>query len=301
MIVKRVGFLLLLGAAAVGCSKDTDGDLVTPTVVAGLRYVNIVPDTGGMDIRVIDVVGDAPNTFNATFRTGGSPYGVAIAGLPPHTAVLAGTRNIRAFMSGLDINVASTIMFDTTFTFDANVNYTVYMYGYSRTGQAPALNAVIVRDDPADPGASAVAYRVLHLAPTVAPTLTTGANAAVDVYVDTLAAGATPVGAAQFANVAFGEVRAYVTSAARPAAGAVPALNYRAVVTPAGSTAAFYQGDVPNGTVSTTDPVPGDLVGGSGFTILIVPPSVAGSAATSFAAAGVLFLVDRRPTRGDGL
>src|SRR5262245_54783897 len=114
MLGKRICTLILAGASAavVGCSHDTDGELVTPTVVAGLRYVNLVPDTGGMDIRVIDVVGDAPNTFNATFRTGGSPYGIATADLPPHTAVLAGTRQIRAFNSSTNTAVASQILLD---------------------------------------------------------------------------------------------------------------------------------------------------------------------------------------------
>ena len=149
MIGTRVCALLLLGASAVvaGCSHDTDGELVTPTAVAGLRYVNLVPDTIGLDFRVIDIVGDAPNTFNATFRTGGQPHGVAITGLPPHTAVLAGTRQIRVFLSSSDVNVASQILLDQSFTFDANQNYTLYLWGYANGANGtPGLAALMVND-----------------------------------------------------------------------------------------------------------------------------------------------------------
>lgn len=298
MIRKRVSYLLLLGASLVfaGCEKDVDGELVTPTVVAGLRYVNLVPDTGGMDIRVIDVIGDAPNTFNATFRTAGQPYGVGIVGFPMHTAVLAGERQIRAFMNSTDPAIATQVMLDLTYTFEANVNYTVYLYGYSRTGSTPSLQAVVTRDDPTDPGSTNFAIRTVHLAPDLSPTLT---GTAVDVFVDTLSAATTPSGTATFSNADATSVSSYVTKPVRVAAGVVPALNYRAAVTATSTTTPFIQADVPNGTVgtSTVNPIAGDLVGGSAFSIIVAPRSVSGSTATNFTTPALLMIVDRKPTR----
>ena len=288
MIRKRVSYLLLLGASVVfaGCEKDVDGELITPTVVAGLRYVNLVPDTGGMDIRIIDVVGDAPNTFNATFRTGGQPYGLAITGMPWYTAVLAGTRQIRAFMSSTDPAIATQVMLNLTYDFEANVNYTVYLYGYSRTGQTPSLQAVVTRDDPAAPGTN-IAVRVVHLAPTLAPTLT---GTSLDVYVDAQAVGVTPTGTPTFATVAPGGAGSYVTMA--PGA-------YRAAAAVTATTTPFIAAVAPAGVAgtSTTDPTPGAGIAGTALSIIVAPPSVAGSSATSFATPGLLFITDRKPPR----
>jgi len=299
MIRKQVSVLLVLGLSVAGCSKDSDGELVTPDPVAGLRYVNVVPDTGAMDIRVIDIVGNAPNTVNATFRTSGQPFGITTTSLPQHTAVLAGSRQIRAFMTGTTIAIASTVMLDTTVTFDAGKNYTVYLWGYARTGSTPSLRAMVVLDSVPTMTATQFAIRTVHLAPTVAPTL---ATAGIDVFVDTLAAAAAPVGTPTFAGVLPGDVRAYVLRTTRTAVTgppAVPALNYRALMTATGTLAPFVQVDVPNGTVgtSTVNPIAGDLVGGGAVTAIIVPPSVAGSAATAFATPSILYIVDQRPPR----
>lgn len=297
---KHVSSLAVLAVAVVvGCKHDADGSLVTAAPVAGLRYINLVPDTGGMDFRVIDVVGDAPNTVNATFRTGGSPYGVTIVGMPAHTAVAAGTRHIRAFMSGSTIPIASTVMLDMTYAFDAGQNYTVYLWGYSRTGGTPAIAALVVKDSVPTLAANQFAVRALHLAPTLAPTL---ASTGVSVWVDTLAAATTPTGTPTFASVAPGAVTAYQAFTARAAVTgppAVPALNYRTSVTVATTTTPFFQVDVPNGTAgtSTVNPIAGDLIAGSALTSIIVPPSVTGSQATAFATPTLVYIIDQRPPR----
>ena len=306
MLGKRFCTLILAGASAavVGCSHDTDGELVTPTVVAGLRYVNLVPDTIGLDFRVIDIVGDAPNTFNATFRTGGQPYGVAITGLPPHTSVLAGTRQIRVFLSSSNPAIASQIMLDQTFTFEANQNYTMYLWGYANGANGtPGLAALMVKDSVPTVDTASVAYRVIHLGGSLAPTL---AATAVNVYLDTNAAATAPVNAAStnfyaaFTNVLPGEVRPYQLLRRRLAVGAVPALNYRAVVAAnAAPTVVGFEADVPNGdTATATDnPVAGDRISGSAITAIIVPRSVAGTGATAFTTPNILFAIDQRPAR----
>jgi len=295
--------LLALGAmvaASAGCSRDTDGDLIALDPLSGLRYVNLVADTGAMDFRIIDIVGDAPNTVGATFRTGGAPNGVTNPSptQPPYLPVRAGTRHIRVFMNGTSSAVASTIMFDTTFAFVANTNYTMFLYGYSRTGQG-GVQAIITSDVVPTIAAGQFAVRVVHLAPSVSPTL---GSTNVDVFVDTLAAAATPIGSAQFANVAFGEVRPYLTRTVRLAAAGPPAVtawNYRAAYTATATLTPFVQGDVPNGTVgtSTVNPAAGDLVAGSAFSIVLVPPSVTGSPATNFTTPSAIFLIDQKPPR----
>lgn len=293
MKLLRVGFGLLMVAGAVACSHDTSGTISVQDPLAGLRYVNLVPDTGAVDFRVIDVVINAPNQVAATFRTGGAPNGVPTAFLPPHAPVLAGTRHIRVFMDGTTSAVASQVVLDTTFTFDQGFNYTFYMYGYTRTGQTPAVRAFITKDSLPSATAAQWQVRVIHLAPTLAPTF---AGTPVDVWVDTLAAAATPVGAPTFANVNLLQTSAYLPFTAR----GTPALNYRVAIAATGTTTPIVSAAVTAGVVgtATTNPIAGDLVGGTGITAVIVPPSVAGSQApqtAAFQAPTILFLIDKQP------
>lgn len=299
----RVGILCALAGTFVACSGDDEGVLNTPDPVAGLRYVNLVSDTGAMDFRVVDVISNAPNQTAAAFRTGGNPSGVLTPFLPPYQAVLAdgSPRSIRVFMSSANQAVATTVMFDTTFTFTPGSNYTMYLYGTARTGTAGRCCSAIITEDitPATLYADSFAVRVIHLAPSMAPTI---ASTTVDVFVDTLAAAAAPVGTPTFAAVTYGEVRPYVhrrTRAAVAGPPAVAALNYRGAVTASSTLAPFVQADVPNGTAgnATTNPLAGDLVAGTAISIVIVPASVTGSQATAFATPSAIYLIDRHPPR----
>jgi hypothetical protein len=274
MIRKQVSVLQVLGLSVAGCSKDSDGELITPDLVAGLRYVNVVPDTGAMDIRVIDIVGNAPNTVNATFRTSGQPFGITTTSLPLHTAVLAGSRQIRAFMTGTTIAIASTVMLDTTVTFEAGKNYTVYLWGYARTGSTPALKAMVVTDSVPTIAASKIAVRVLNLAPTYAGAAAgaPAAGAALDFRV--AAVTAAPTGAALFGGQTVGAFSAYNTSL-DSSGTTVP---YRLYVTAPGAAApAMLNVPLPLGSrgTSTTNPIAGTAVAGSAITAIIVPQSVA--------------------------
>jgi hypothetical protein len=287
-------FVGLLGTA-VAC-KDTGGKLTQLEPLAGLRYVNLVPDTSGVDFRVIDVVSYAPNQVNATFRTGGAPYGLATTFLPPHQPVLAGTRHIRVFMYGTTPDVASQVLLDTTYTFLQGSNYTFYLYGYARPGSPPQVNALITKDSLPSFAANQWQVRVIHLAPTMAPSF---GGTAVDVWVDTLAAAATPVGAPNFANRDVLQASTYLGRTARPAAGTTPALSYRVAVAATGTTTPIISAAVPAGVVgtATSNPVAGALVAGTGISAVIVPRSVAGSLATSFTTPSLIFLIDQQPPR----
>lgn len=285
-------FALAIGA----CTKDTDGTLVVAPPLAGLRYVNLVPDTNNLDFRIVDAVSYAPNQVAATFRSGGAPSGVTTTFLPPHQAVEAGAHTIRVFVNHTHPDTASIVIFEAPFTFVANTNYTMFLWGYRRTGSTPQISAMFVQDVVPALGTDSVAIRAINLAPTLAPTL---ASATVDVWVDTLAAAAAPAGAPTFAALAPGSVSNYTIVRRRLAAGAVPALNYRTAIAASASTTPSIDVDIPNGTVgtATSNPIAGDLIGRSAFTAVIVPPSVVGSRAAQFAAPTIVYLTDQRPDR----
>jgi hypothetical protein len=264
MTVKRVWVAFLLGAAVAACSKDTAGVLQTPPPLAGLRYFNVVPDTGVMDFRVVDVVAYAPNSVRALFRTGGNPQGITTTFPPPYLSVQAGTRHIKVFLDSTDLATASTVMLDTVVTFDAGSNYTFYLYGYSRTGQTPHINALITKDDVPTIPAGNIAVRTINLDPNQAA----GADARVVTQDTALLAGAVTVPATTFLGVSN-----YVN---------VPVGTFHAAFTAGGTTTPIlYMENMPAGVVgtSTVEPIAGTLVAGTAITMLVMPPSVAGSKA----------------------
>jgi len=282
MTLYRMSMVLIVGVALVACKKVEQGVLEPSPARAAMRYVNLVPDTGAVDMRIIDIIGDAPVTGAATFRTGGAPYGVSTNFLPPHFPVVAGTRHIRVFPTSTDPAVASQVVLDTTLTFDEGVYYTFYLYGYARTGSTPHIQAVVTIDNPT--AGAGVLYRVLHFAPT-------GVGAA-DVDVVTQAT-TTLTGTATFPNVAVGGQTSYVNVAV--------GTTMKAVVTAPGTRTPFlFSANAPAGTVgtATVNPIAGSAVASTAISVVLVPRSVAGSAAPQTAAfllPAILFMIDRQP------
>jgi len=287
MNLMRVGAMFAVVAAVAACKHEGGPFTTAPTPTAGLRYVNIIPDRGAVDFRIIDAVAFAPSAYAATFRTGGSPNGVPTAFLPAHLATAAGDHRIRVFWSSTNADTAKIVLLDTTLTFTAGINYTFFAYGYTTAGQTPALRAFVTADTAPDP-ASNVAFRALHLGPA-------GVPANVDVYITT---AATPTGTPTFANVALGGVTGYTT---------VTRGALRAIVTPVATPATVTASVVaPAGVAADTvarpqlDPIAGANQAGSVITAVIVPPSLAGSTApqtAAFLVPTVLFLIDRNPPR----
>jgi hypothetical protein len=281
----------VLAATVVACSKDTDGTLLTPPPLAGLRYINVTPDTSGLDFRVVDIVGDAPNTVGATFRTGGAPYGVATAFLPPHFPVRAGTRTLRVFVTSTNVAVASQVVWEGTFDFVQGTNYTLYLYGYARTGSTPAVDALITTDNP-NPAAGKYSVRLLNLASTLAGNPAGSAPATVDARVTAVNSAAG--GTADFTAVGLAAPSGYVDfdvttgTAARVSVQApgTAGPNLLQAFLPVGTAAN------PNNPPGTQDPIPGTAVAGTGFTAVIVPRSVAGSAAPQTTPAAVSTNID---------
>lgn len=290
MKLMQVGALLALAGAASACSSDTNGDVVTLPPLASMRYINLVSDTSAVDIRIVDAVAYAPNTQNATFRSGGFPYGVTLGGnMPTYSPVAAGSHEIRVFLNGGDPATSSTILLDTTFTFAEGFQYTFYTYGFARTGQTPALSAVITTDTVPTIAAGNFALRVLNLAPNV-----TGNPGGVAGNLDGrvgLTTTATPIpGAATYANMAPGALTAYASFPVSTAGQA-----YRLQMSGAGAaTPIAFQNQLPVGVTgtSTTQPVPGTAVAQTAITAVIVPRSVPGSKAPQTTAASVSTNID---------
>jgi hypothetical protein len=281
MTVKSVWMAFLLGAAVAACSKDTAGVLQTPPPLAGLRYFNAVPDTGMMDFRVVDVVSYAPNTVQATFRTGGNPQGITTTFPPPYLSVQAGTRHIRVFLEDTVLATATTVMFDTTVTFVENTNYTFYLYGSART---PPLKAMITADSVPTIATGNIAVRVLNLAPALdgTPVAAPSPTTPVDAFV-TAVATTPPLAAPAVANVGYVGKSAYVQMAA--------GTGLKAAITATGTTGpVLFQAKMPVGILGTTtdEPIAGTLVPGTALTVLLVPRTVAGSTAPAGTAGTVI-------------
>ncbi len=256
----RVGLACLVGAALAACSDTKQGVLQPDEPVAYLRYVNVVPDTGAVDFRIVDIVGDAPSAGAATFRTGGYPSGIPTNFLPPHQRVAAGARQIRVFPSSTNPQVTSQYLLDTTVTFQQGVYYTFYLTGSARSG---TLRAIVTEDAPASSPAG-VAFRVINF----------GGAGAVDVDVVGQTTLAPLAGTATFANVAAGAVTAYQDLAI--------GTNLKAVATAPGTRRPFlFQALAASGVRgdTITMPIAGTNVAGTAISAVVVPASVAGSSA----------------------
>jgi len=277
MMLQRAVRCLSWGAVAgalLAC-HDTNGVPTHQGPLAGLRYVNLVSDTGALDIRIVDIVGDAPATFGATFRTGGSPIGTAAQTSPPYQAVAAGLRHIRVFNSSTDPAIAQQVHVDTTFTFEADQNYDFILNGFSRPGHVPARQAMIAPTPPPPTvGPGQFAMRVVNFAPSWAgatPALT-DTTVRPDAFF-LLGNGALPAGTPHAVDVGYLASSGYTVLSTG---------SYRLALTVTGTTGpAMVQVHVPLGQAATPaeGPIAGSLAEGSVLTAVIVPRSVVGSAA----------------------
>jgi hypothetical protein len=269
MTRSRLLALCLGGLAFAACSDDSGVGAAPP--VAGLRFINTVADTGALDFRVVDIVGDAPQFLDNTFRAA-----------TPYQAVEAGARHLRVFLKPTtsDTVAGSPIMWDTTFTFTAGVNYSVIMTGYARPGGGVPLNMMITTDAPAAPAAGQFGLRVVNLG--------TGLGS-VDAFARRGAAAAP--GTLYESDVAFGEVGPYGSQATGTD-------TYRLYVAPTGTTTQIVDAAGPAGVAGTpsANPIAGTNVDGSVLTAIIVPRPL-GVAVTGVADTlpRVVFLADRRP------
>lgn len=270
-LITRVLLACSTALLATGCKEDS-GPILAPEVpLAFTRFVNAVPDTGAMDYRFVDQVEFSPVTLGLAFR-----------GFSPYQGAAAGPRHIRVFPTSTDFGTTTSILLDTTITLEPNTYYTIVHVGYARTGQAPGDKFVVLVDARPDPAGN-VAVRAMNLG--------TGLGA-----VDFFAAppGDPLPGTPMFANVAEGAVTNYATRA--PGAFAVTA-------TPTASTTALATVTAPAGLPadpgSNLTAVGGSGQAGSALLAILMPRSVAGSAApqsAAFTTPTVVYVVDKHPS-----
>jgi uncharacterized protein DUF4397 len=251
-----LGGVLLL---AIGCSKEKS--FTEPSVPqAGITWMNVVPDTGQVDMRVVDIPSSA-GFFDANFRSV-QPFPLGIE---------AGARRIKVFMSSPDPTISQMVLVDTQFTFTADAQYGFYVSGFSKAGLARAT--IVTGAAPAIP-AGKFAIRVLNLAPSFAGAIPTMPDTTVHADGFLLKGnGLLPTGAPTIANAAFGAPSAYAV---------LDTGVYRLVLTPTGTTGpAIVQVTLPTGTPASAiaDPIPGSQISGSALTMIITPRSVVGTTA----------------------
>ena len=274
----RPSLLLVLGAAllSAACDDDTGVTNSSRPPLAGVRFVNALPDTFDVDIRYIDQVDWSPHANKLGFRAGTA-----------HQATEAGTRHIRVFAqpgpgaNGADPAVVSQILLDTTITFEVDRRYTLLLTGSAR---ANTERFVLFEDNPPDIAATQVAVKVVNAGYTgnVDAFLTTAANTAIS-------------GAPATGGVAPLAASAYVVRDT----GTFAAVRFAN----AGTTTAVASLAGPAGTVGTNliNPEAGVRVGGTALTAFVFPasaPVTAGTrtpANTTFTTPGVLWLVDKLP------
>jgi uncharacterized protein DUF4397 len=276
----------LCTVALVAGACDKDGIITqTPPPLGGLRYINAVPDARSLNFLIVDVPAYAPNTVGATFRTGGSPMGVATAFLPPHLAVAAGTRHIRIFWNHTNPDSAQIVVAESNNTFSANSNYTYVLDG---TFAAPTVT--IINDDVAAPPAGQVGVRLIHLGDGLGP---------VEVYRRKVGQALPGTLVTGLDNVAEGAVSAVVSVDTTAAAGD----TLRFAVFPQGSGGAgtpIVDVKAPPGSRGTTslNPIPGTSVLGTSVSFILFPRPVAASLAQTGPADTLptaAFMTDRRP------
>lgn len=283
-----LSFLCISAAFVSGCSMKEVYPTAAPAV-AGVRFINAVPDTAGgygLDLRFVDIL-ESNAQFRQNFRNGPATAGgvTASAGVQ-YKATAAGQRQFRIFLSDTLQSAASTVLKDTTVTLVAGSNYTALLMGYARTGQTPAMQLLFFEETVADPGTN-VAVRVIN---------TTGAAIDVRQYVNGGTVPATPT----WANVPAMSVSTHITTApsqirfnVQPAGGGATlfADGLALIGTPASSTAgASGRLDI--------EALPGTTVAGSAITFIVFPRSVAGARTPQTAAYTVpagMSVWDRRP------
>jgi len=277
MRILRFAPFALAIAVIAGCKHDITGTQTDIPALAFVRYVHAMPDTGEVDVHLVDAV---ENLNFADPSTGFTPYRT----VSTYSGIAAGARHFRVFtnMQSTDINVVSQVIFDTTLTLAANTYYTILHTGFARTGATPHQHFVLLTDTKPTVTASQVAVRAIVAAPGIGP---------VDVYktADTATAATLP-GSPTFANVAVGTPTAFSNFATGAAA-------FRAFA--AGTTTPILtKVQAPAGAAQQAllDPVAGVTIGGTALTAFIFPAGVAGSPNKSVTAS-IVYGVDVRPPR----
>jgi hypothetical protein len=279
----------------IGVASSCQPDRVTNTQaapVAGVRFINAVPDTGasfGLDFRFIDIVENS-DAYRITFRNTPSASGAVVAGAQiQFKPAKVGSRHFRIFLDDTLQSIATTVLKDSTVNLEDGHNYTFLLWGNARSTGADKMRLTVIDETVADPGQQ-IALRVIN----------TGGSA-VDVrqYPTTGTVPAT----ADWPNVAAYTITSYklvspapIKFNVQPAGGGTALFSdVQAIVgeTIGTTTGATTGGGCTVGVDCTV--IPGSTVPGSAVTVIVFPRSVAGSKASNFTTPGAVTMWDRRP------
>jgi hypothetical protein len=251
--------------AALAACKDNNVTSSARPPLAGVRFINALPDTFAVDIKAVDQIEWSPVANNLAYRAG-----------TEQQPIEAKSRHFRVFAFNLagGISGVSQVLLDTNITITENSRVTLLLTGSAR---AKTVKFVMVNDDVAAPAAGQIAVRVVN-----------ASTGAVDAYY-TATDTTTLAGSPSVANVGSLVASPYVTRAA----GAVAAQ-----VTPAGSAtpAASTAGPAAPNVIAGANPGAGVNSSGSAFSVYYFPRGVAGSPQNAVAAPTVTWFVDRVPT-----
>lgn len=267
----RLLFMPLALVALAACHDDGVSVNARPPL-AGVRFINAVPDGGPVDIRYVDQVEWSGSSVND------NNIGLAFRAGTIYWATEAKARHIRVFPTSDDIAVTSQVLHDTTITIEPDRNITLMLVGSRAAGGK--VSFVKIEDDVA-PGADQVGVRLVN-ASTTAP----GAASAY-VTTDTTSLPAT----ATFASVSPLSASSYVMRSLG---------KFFVRATPSGSTASVWSAVAPTG--APADGLIGVTAGyngpGSALSAFLFPASVTGTGAPQtarFQAPEVIFFVDLIP------
>jgi hypothetical protein len=279
--------MLGLAASVVSACKPEETITAPDIPMAGVRFINAVPDTGatyGLDFRFVDIVENSAH-FRITFRNNPqSSGGVTASAAIQYKAAKAGQRHFKIFLDDTVQAITSTVLKDSTVTLEPGHNYTFLLWGNARSSGSDKMRLTVIDENVADPGSN-VALRVIN---------TTNSPIDVRQYVTTAPATAT------WPSLGAYSISSYVTTS--------PA-QIKFNVQPAGGGSALFSdalaligqpiGTATGGCVVGVDceATPGTTVAGSAITLIVFPRSVAGSKAASFTTSGGSFMWDRRPNR----
>lgn len=285
-ILRRSALCLLAGSALSACRPDEV--IQTPeTPVAGVRFINAVPDSAGafgMDFRFIDIVENSAQ-FRQTFRNSpATSAGVTAATSVQFKPARAGNREFAVFLNDTIQSIASRVLATGKPTLEQGKNYTYIMWGRGRAG---TMRLSSWSEDVTVP-ANKICLRVINA--TESP-----------IDVRTYVTGSTVPASPTWANVPALSASAFRCDADPAsirynvrAAGATTDLFADLTALP-GTPATSTAGAGGKNDISST---PGTTVAGSAISLIVYPASTAGSRASQFAAPGGAFIWDVRPPRG---
>jgi hypothetical protein len=264
MRLSRLATLVIAFAAVGACGKDNVTNPSFPPL-AGVRFINGLADSSGVDVRMIDQVDFSfEGLQNIAFRSG-----------TEHQPVEAKARHIRVFPNSFNPAITSAFMVDTTITFAANSQYTLLL-----TRESPTkVHLVVIDDNAPPPPAGQISVRAVN-----------ASTGAIDAYLVT--ATSDPIAPpATAANVAPLTASSYVSRAVGNAA---------VRVAPAGSGTVAASAAGPTATAPPANENPAAAVNSAGtaFSVYYFPRSVAGTSAPqtgAFTAPAVIWFVDRNP------